>query len=371
MSIEGMVEAWGEYGSRAREFYGERTAARLRSGEPLEEGQFTELDALADGMLEASERLRAQAEDELVEAGAERYGRAPELLLAAAAVDAMLARDLAALDPSIVYSRFEDPLDEGTSPAGVYREGQLLLEQVDALFRGLPGPLLGAQEIGREALIAEAQGAVRRLVGSAEEPARDLLKGLLSSAAGGALEFLATTGLPAELDEVANRLAKKAPRFVREHVLKIGLLRPNDEVVDEVADQVGDRMSVRVLLEGVAGVGKANVRVAQRIAGATAIAPEDEGRMRSALAALGGDFRRQADLLGKSARWLRRGAKPLHHLATLALGPAGLAVVPGVFLVGLGYVGYALTDRIDARDLGPFDLVVGVVRIVEDTVPPF
>jgi hypothetical protein len=81
------------------------------------------------------------------------------------------------------------------------------------------------------------------------------------------------------------------------------------------------------------------------------------------------NYRKHMQWLGRSARWLRRGASPLAHLGALAVGPLSYAIVSGVFFVGIGYVGYSLTDRLDARNLGFADRVEGVVRLVESHIP--
>jgi hypothetical protein len=376
MSVEGMREAWNQLGGSARDLYASR-GQNLAAGRPLEHGEFSELSPILDRMLAASEQLRQQGDAAIRSARDEEYEQISELLLAAAAVDAMLARDIVALDPDSEYDRYEDPLEEDASPERVFEEGQRLLEDADLLFRESPESSAGrAPGASRRALTEQVESTTSGLVDLAEPPARDLARGLLSAAGGGVLDFLSAAqhiDVVHGLDERAVQLGKHAPRFLREHVAKIVTLRRDDWIVDQLSEQVTEwiakHISIEALLNGVSARPAAVARASGRIAAAPDLTEEQGEALLTALMVLESNYRKHMQWLGRSARWLRRGASPLAHLGALAVGPLSYAIVSGVFFVGIGYVGYSLTDRLDARNLGFADRVEGVVRLVESHIP--
>jgi hypothetical protein len=368
MSLVGMHQAWEQMRPNLNAFYEhEQTRESLNAGTPLERARFSELNPLLDVMLAASEEVRRQADELFESQPGEQVEQVTELVLATATVDAMLARDLAALDPDLVYDRFEDPLEEGGASAEVdQREREITIARANASF----GELLGAEE-PRSEPIEVVRRATERLLECAERPTDELLRGLLSAAGGGLLDVFSATqhgDVVEALAQVADALVKHAPRFLREHVAKIVTLRPDGDSVDEAADCVAARIRVRPLLERVAATRGGIERTSAHIIAAPAITPEAEDALRASLGQLEYSYCKQMELIKKSAWWLRRGGKPLAHLVALVLGPAAYTILPGVFFVGIGYVGYALTDSIDARDLGIADRVVGVVRIIEQSL---
>lgn len=366
MSIAGMQQAWEQMRPRLDEFY-ELTRESLNAGTPMQRGELSKLDPLLDDMLAASEEVRQQADDVFEGKPGKQVGQVTELVLAAATVDAMLASDLAALDPDLVYDRFEDPSEEGGHSAEAERE--VTIGRANSLFGEIPGPL-GAQEPHDE-LVEVVRRATETLVGCAERPTNELVRGLLSAAGGGLLDIFSSIqheDVMQALTHVADALVKHAPRFLREHVAKIITLRADDDTVDQAADCIAARIRVRPLLERVAATRDGIELASANITRARAITPNAEEAIRTGLEQLEHSYCKQMDLIKKSAWWLRRGGKPLAHLVALVLGPAAYAILPGVFFVGIGYVGYALTDSIDARDLRIADRVVGVVRIVNQSI---
>jgi hypothetical protein len=269
-----------------------------------------------------------------------------------------------------VYDRFEDPYEEGESSGEIdRREREITLARANALFGEIPRAE-GAEE-PPDKLIEIVRRTTETLVDCAERPTDQLLRGLLSAAGGGLLDIFSSTqheDVVEALARVADTLVKHAPRFLREHVAKIVTLRPDGDSVDEAADCIAAHIRVRPLLERLAATRDGIESASAHITGAQTITPETEEALRASLAQLEHSYCRQMEMIRTSARWLRRGGKPLAHLVALVLGPAAYAILPGVFFVGIGYVGYALTDSIDARDLGIADRVVGVVRIVEQTI---
>lgn len=169
------------------------------------------------------------------------------------------------------------------------------------------------------------------------------------------------------LETVAKSLRKRAAGFLREHVGKVEALHPDARVLADVAGRLRERVRAEKLLDGVAGAALADRIVAARILAADQFTEQTAENLAADLRELTGPFRRQSEVIGKSAGWLRWGATPLTHLVAPIVGHA---IVAGVYLTGIGYVAYALTDRIDARDLGIADRVDGVVRIVEARTRP-
>jgi hypothetical protein len=78
---------------------------------------------------------------------------------------------------------------------------------------------------------------------------------------------------------------------------------------------------------------------------------------------------RLVDAYETQMKWVDRGAKWVgwgkEILSVLLVHVGGPLAVAGILLGGGAYVGYSATDRIDARNLGPLDLVDGVVRLTE------
>jgi hypothetical protein len=203
----------------------------------------------------------------------------------------------------------------------------------------------------------------------AEDPERNLVRGLAKVATGGVLELvseLAGVDVVSELDNVASRVASRAPRFLREHVLKVITFRPAQSVVDNVVAVLTAGLHIPGLLATVASLDDAKAQTARAIEHSPTVTSSVINAVRQDLAALERGYRTQMKWIGKSARWLRRGAGLLSHLAP----PVSEVAVGGVFFVGAGYVAYSLTDRLDARDLGFADRVEGVVRIVTRHIGP-
>lgn len=384
MSLGGMTEAWQTLRPQLEGLY-EDTGAHLREGEPLELEEFYDLTSTLDDILDASERVRWEAEPELrrisdleqPDPEDARYQMVAERLLAVAAVDAMLARDVAALDPEIPYDRSEDLIDEGLTPERVYEEGQDLIAAVGALFgeeQVAPG-MGGGQEPQnpREALREAVASTTVGLVNLAEPSTKDLMGGMLSVAAGGTLDILGASQYLDVLDALkrtAQRLHKRAPKFLREYVAKVAALDPDTSCVDDLADCIAKRLPVRPLLEGVAATSRGIDVATKRIYGAPETAVEEAiGGITYRLDQLRNGFSEQIKWISSATPWLKRGAKLITHLIAIALPVAGYAVMPGVFFLGIAYVVYALTDRIDARNLRFADRVEGVVRIVTRELP--
>lgn len=387
MSISGMQDAWSSLEGHARTLR-EQSLESLLTGEPPAELP-EELAEVSDLLLASSERLRREGDSALRKG--ESYERVATLMLATTAVDAMVARDLAALDPAIDRARLEawlseqrgeeTTLEEDAEPGRIVREGDQLLDEVARLFAGQPPPNAGRSPGGdRATLISEVEAKIEGLGNLAAGPAKDFAGGLVNVAFAGLGDFLTAVvhiDVLSELERAREKASNHAPLFLREHVAKIATLRSDSQVLDEMAKVAGEQVEAQMVARGVVAslLGTVSGSPAAIIhAGKIDKAPEVTNHQAEALLAdlttLHAVYSGQMHWIGKSALWLRRGARLLVHLGTLAVGPFSYAIGAGVFFVGFGYVGYSLADRIDAQNLGFADRVEGIVRLVDRHIPP-
>jgi hypothetical protein len=371
MSIDGMRDAWGPLSERIQDFYGFANSSLLQN-EPFEGPQFEEVESLLEAMLADSERIRRNAERVLKTGSGEEYEAAANLLLAVASVDAMLASDLAVLDPEAGAQRREEVAEAAEETAyELGQEREQTLNRVGRLFFDEERPIGGlALANDRRQLIKTASETTTELVDLAEVPAPELLRGLLVAASGGVAEIVAAAqhvDVLADLKGSAAGVINHAPRFLREHAAKMLALRADAKVLSDVTEYLRRAVDLESVLAWISASDKANRRNEEVILAAPAISTEDAETLEAELRALVPGYREQMGLIGTSAKWLRRGASPLTHLVAPFVGHAAIC---GVFLIGIGYVAYSLIDRIDARDLGFADRVDGVVTLVANRVQP-
>lgn len=375
MSIQGMSSAWPQFRAAVDGFYSE-AGERLRNGESLDADSFERISLPLDAAWEWSITLRREAEEVLLSSTGQLYEDAARLLLVAAAVDAMLATDIAAVDPNpgIAELRSPDPLEEGATYQSVDEERRQMLEEADAEYLDMP-EMAGA-EVPRDknAVIREVEGSIDELIELAEDPGRGMVRGLASVAVGGVVEFVALAAeadVSSGLEQAAHGMSSRVPKFVAEFVLKIRDLHlPGTDFIREVAEQVkevfSDRLNVAGLLKKLAAADKATDLARGAIDRSTH--PDPDALQRD-LTELTRAYKKQTKWLAKTAKWLRRGGLPISHLLTPVIGPVGPPVIGGVFLLGAGYVGYSVTDRIDARNLGFAGPIDGVVVLVDRHFP--
>lgn len=368
-----MRDGWERLAGRVGDFYGE-VREPLLAGIPISRDGTAPVQRLTEEILESSAAIRSEGADALSGASQRDYGRATELLLAVASIDALLATDLAALaSPGAPGGPLElDEEAEVISREAGLDEGQQLIAEVDDLFRGL-ARATGAAPANPEPaqLIAEARDAALQLTMSAAVPGDTLARGFIAATSLGAVpafEVLSQMHVLTQLPE-AGGLRARALGFVRQYAGKLRALLPSDWVFDTIAMQLEARVSVSPLLAKTAGVDAANRFVYDRIMNAEP-APDahQADLLRAALTELCDGYRGHTFWLHKGARRLRFFGGGVVHVAVVLLGPAGYCVMPAAFLLGEGYVAYSLADRIDARRLGPADRVEGIVRIVRRIV---
>ncbi len=387
MSVEGMRIAWSGLAPALDGFY-ERAEEALVERQRLDGDRFAALDEFVGPMLEGSQTMRSEAEKGLSETAGEDYERISELLLASATLDVVLASDLAVLEPIVEFERAPDQSllevfdrwslerserdEERPSGREIFGEGQETLGQVAVLLDAIPAVGGGEHRPrSRPALLGDTRDAVVNLVALAESPGAELVRGFFAGAGAGVgsmIEAAARGEAIAKLQEHAGAIVGRSPKFLREHIAKLVALCPEGWFVDEATSAMAGRISVRKVLERVAASDVASEQSRQWIEDAPQLRWPAIDNLRRDFTDLETRYKRQTKLIRKSARIVRFGAVPLSHVACATLGPPGLAVVPGVFALGTGYLAYSLTDRLDARSLGVADLVDGVVKLVESRI---
>jgi hypothetical protein len=108
MSIKGTRVGWQALVPALDVFY-DAVGGALLEGQRFDEEQFSALDPLLGEDLEASAAIRGEADGRLSDEPLDGYERAAELLLATATVDAVLASDVARLEPIRPVPPIEPP----------------------------------------------------------------------------------------------------------------------------------------------------------------------------------------------------------------------------------------------------------------------
>lgn len=356
-----MVEGWGRLAALISEFH-EHAREALVTGRPLDEANV--LGDLPARMLSESGRIRELGE---------QLPDGPELLLATACVDAMLARDLAALDGVSGMLVEAAAAEEGKSLAKVSAEGRSLLTEVGAAFEAAGAARAGGGEPAapdRDQLLAEVQRATDSLMASAEPVAAELVAGLRAATRAVSATVTETTDSVQVLDQLSGPFLAPggyALGFLREHAAKVRALLPEQWPLGELAAELDARVAVRPLLEHAAATDAARERVRIWVNDAPMITAAGAEGLRRDLIELENGFAAQMLWTAKSTPWLRRASAPLAHVAVSRLGADGALAVPVVLMLGTARVGFSLADRIDARQL-PGDVVKGVVPLVEERI---
>jgi hypothetical protein len=392
-----MARAWLELAPRITGLY-EGYTEDLLAGRPVTDLGFAGLQELTDPIAQLSRAILTEAEPALAEGGDLRE-LVPELLLAASAVDAALASDLARLDPASEQGANRGLLTDIRIRLGAVRQAgrpeaageepptlqELLAERrelialVDAEFAQvvqddeLP-PIAGAapRPRSRPALSGDVQDTLEDLLATAHVPTSEFVKGLFASATlglGHAVSLSELAGAIHHLNPNLARIIRPAPRMLKEHVTKVGALCPEGWILNEAATAILERLSVRAMLENVSDSSRALDKARERIENAPEITWNATDALRSDLESLDRRYKKHLKWIRRSSKALRWGATPLSAIATATLPGPGVLVMPAVFTVGAGYVTYSLVDRVDARNLWKADLVEGVIPLVRRHIP--
>jgi hypothetical protein len=363
--LAAMAESWRTYRESLDRFYA-LAEGRLAEGASLEPGELERLDPALDGALAASEQIRRAAERGLRTTHGLEHEGLTDMLLATAAVDAMVAVDLAAVDPDLAY--YSGGLREsGEERTGERRE---MLADADRLF-GIegegPAPIAGAQlDPGADALRAEAWGRIDELVELASRPALRIGTSIASLALGRLIEVVSLDVGRTFRDALRDvGVGRRTLRFVGEHAKKLlEVVAPG--FADEMVELASEGAQVERVVGRVAGADRGKEEVARQLHRAQPVPDPRASELQLGMKRLIDGYETQMKWVGRGAKWVGWGKEILSVLLVHVGGPLAVA---GILLAGGAYVGYSATDRIDGRDLGPLDLVDGVVRLSERLEP--
>jgi hypothetical protein len=194
-----------------------------------------------------------------------------------------------------------------------------------------------------------------------------LVKGFWSGVAPSIGEILAIPDVRHVVDEIRvshDEIFRRGSKLLREFVRKILELLPEGWLIDEIFEAMNERFGVRHLLGRVSGAEASKAYARGRIEGAEKLTWSATDGLRGDLDKLVDGYRRPMKWARRSAKVLRFGAIPLAAAAVAATGPPGWLIVPSICILGTGYVGYSLTDRLDSRELRAADRIEGVNRLV-------
>jgi hypothetical protein len=394
MSVDQLRELWRAYRREIDRFY-EIARPALAVGGVLDDDLVPRADEALNEAAEYSQTLREVGEDALERADGDQrevspegrlgdgYDRAALLLTAAAAIDLAVAHDVLAVDP--------EPPDEAappmagdlppapwswpgrTMPEGRVESIEELLTEADALLDGM-GLLAGAQPVPPHLLRAECEQDLDELVSAATAPALGFGFNMIAEGAG-MLANIAVAETMSGLDrtiERVGRLKRHAVKLLREGFAKL-LGIANEPSMEWALDRLRNAVTggAELLLGGLAGRSAASLRIEQAIG--LPGAALDTARVAGAtgqLDELSAAYRQQMRWTARVATWLGRISPAI---AVLAAHVGGVAIVFALDAVGLGFVLYTLTVRLDDRRLAAVGLptrVEGVVSIVERWTDP-
>ena len=351
-----MRAAWEGYRSSLQEFY-EVAARPLAAGAKLEPAELARLDPALDSALASSEQIRRAGKRALRTARYHEYDEVAELLLATAAVDAMVAVDVAAVDPGL--AEYSSP--EGGTPAERAAERGLTLDEVDALFARGPDVIAGAQrDPDPDALRMEVEEAIDELVRLAAGPAGRFGRSIASIGLADLLEVVSFEVGKTFKDALKDMgVGRRALGFVREHALKLIELGVPHAIAETMVEIGTEGIDISGFVGRVARAEDGKAMARREARGAQSLDPGKTADLQTALSLLISRYRGHTKWLGRSARWLGWGSSALASFL-----PGGFLAVAAVNLAGAAYVGYSVIDRIDARKLHFADRVEGVVRLV-------
>jgi hypothetical protein len=358
VATDPLSNAWLSY-RKAIESFREIAGPALGADSLLDDDRVVQADEALGAVVARSEELHDACRHLLAGRFARQYDELAVMLLAAAALDCMVADSGLRIDPEPILPDPEVPtgrLPELSEPF------DLLLRDANALFERHLGdaPLGGGQEVNRAQLNTECIAAIDTLIHVASEPA--LRWGFNAVTMGAPL--IGQVAVPSALNGLnqvigqAKRVRGHAVRLLREGVRKLitvageQALESGLECLREELNATGTRQ-----LGSVAGRDVGVAIVARGIARPATLSPSLVANVRLKISALTAAYTEQMRWTGRIAAWVGR-LSPL--ISTLA-APAGLGVVLALDGIGLGFVVYTLAVRLDGR---PFPSHVGGVGTI-------
>lgn len=362
MAASRLDSAWSSYRTAIDDFYAVARPALDDAG-LLDEAGIDAADDALDTAASASGEVR-EACVELLEGRSNRdEDEVALLLLAAGALDSMLASDGLQLAPqglgrderftegAGLAEREAEPRDEIIAAATYVYEGYLGIS-------GAADPTDGPQ------LRGVCLGTVDTLLSAATKPAlRFTFYGFTAPLTSFAAETVNTvTGL----SNVAGRIVRHALRLLAEALGKIVAIVLH-EAVEKAIEWVFEPITGVLSNAGAAILGRVARREnAERRITESINAPPDwiAGQLASVnlkVNQLTGAYVDQMKWAGRIAGWIARATPFVSVLA----GPAGVGTVTGVNAIGLGFVAYSVTVRVGSRGVPHPREMVGVVAIVD------
>jgi hypothetical protein len=361
MATDPLTSAWQSYRPAIDRFYN-IAGPVLEAGPLLEEDDLAaEADAALESVARYSVAVREACEQLLVGRTDRSYDEIVLLLVAAAAVDTMVAKDALRLGPEMPGlgpdERFTEDASDAEREAAPRDE---ILAEADDLFAGSERIGGAASPSSSEDLRNECIAALDNLVDVATKPALRFTFNALTFGA----DFGVTSviGQLNGLIDHAGVIRRRALRLLVEGVLKV--IGPVGEGAVEWALDLMERRLHQVgaaILGGIAARDGAQQKVIDSINAPPAWVSEALDSVSSKVSGLEGAYGRQMKWTGRVATGMAQAA-PL--VSTLAGPIGGPAVVIGVNLIGVGFVVYTLTIRIGSRSLPHPARVAAVVDLV-------
>jgi hypothetical protein len=361
VAIDQLSNGWRSYRDAIDRFY-EIARPALDGGWLLEGDLVRQADVALDAVAKQSQTLSEIGEGLLRDRSNREHDEIAVLLLAAAAVDSMIAYDGLRVGPAPLEL---DPEFADRASVAEVEPFDVIVGEADALFGPLMGgnPVGGGQEVDRGELLAECNQALDTLVDVATGPASRFGFGAVTAGVAPLTGF-AVANVVGKLDHVtslAGLIKRHAVRLLREGVRKVVTVAGEQSVewglerLREALRSPGTR-----LLEAIAGRSVAETRVSAVIGRPGELAASQVALVRVDVGALTTAYAEQMKWTGRIASGISILA-PL--ISTLAAPVGGPALVIGLDGIGLGFVLYTLTVRLDGRSLPA--RVEGVATIVE------
>lgn len=358
MAIDQLASAWESYRGAIDGFY-EIAWPALEGERLLADNLIEPADAALEAVAVASEAL-GEVCQALLEGRSDRdHDEIAVLLLAAAALDTMLASDGLRLGPEELPP--DERFTEGAGQAERETEPrEEILAAADYLFDGFLGVGGAAGPANPGELRGACLDAVDTLVNTATQPALRFTFNALTLGA----DFAVTSAI-SQLSGVIGRAG-----LIRRHCVRLSadalhkiVGTVGEGAIDWVLGTVRDALQNvgAAILGRVAARADAESKIGELIGRPTPWSAVELGAVDSNVAGLTSAYIDQMKWTGTAAGWIARAA-PL--ISTLA-GPAiGVPVVSGVNAIGVGFVAYTLTIRVGSRSLPHPARVEGIVAIV-------
>jgi hypothetical protein len=362
VATDQLNEAWERYRAEILGFYTDVGAGYvIDGGTQLDRDSGDQAIAALDRAAESSQHLRTVA-DKLLGGDDGDYDEITVRLIAAAAVDCMLADQVLRVDP---YPVSPDP-EHAERARGVATELETRGDVIGAADRTFGGGMIaagGGQNVDSEELHQECTDAIARLVDSAARPAVRFSFGAVNVA--GMLEPVAETlDKLAGLEEQTGGLKGRALRFLGEGVRKLMSATGGEEAIGQALDLLRNQAEQggAATLGYVVGRGDAETRVTAAFDPAAGWDDSRIDAVRGEIITLTGDYADQMQWTTRVARFIAHASPLISTLAAPIGGPVFVVALDGI---GIGFVVYTLGARLNDDWLLLPGRVDSLITIVE------